>query len=240
MLFPACRLPTCVAQCRCSSRVPSDDEVHHVERLTNRTLERLERDGQRQSGPFTVETWFHVLQNNNGGGEQHTLECGGPVCAWLFAKTFSTVPSLAQSNCLHKCTRFPTCSSLRLPSPRRALLPTGDVSDATIASQIAVLNNAYQGRFVFVLAGVTRTRNSAWAGMSGGAQSQAKNALRRGTRKTLNLYAAAPGGGLLGWATFPWGECADHCSSTDLMLYALDTLVAICCACIVLGKNFQS
>jgi hypothetical protein len=60
--------------------------------------------------------------------------------------------------------------------------------------------------FQFRLVGTTRNSNDAWAGMSGSGESSAKAALRKGTYKTLNMYAANPGGGLLGWATFPWRE----------------------------------
>ena len=83
----------------------------------------------------------------------------------------------------------------------------GNVSDQTIAAQIQVMNNAYAGRFSFTLLGVTRTSNAAWYSMSPGdpSESQAKAALRKGTMQTLNIYTAALGGGLLGWATFPSG-----------------------------------
>lgn len=84
----------------------------------------------------------------------------------------------------------------------------GNVPDSQIAAQLQVLNDAYAATgspFRFVLAGTTRTTNAAWYTMSPGssAESQAKSALRRGGPETLNLYSANPGGGLLGWATFP-------------------------------------
>lgn len=100
----------------------------------------------------------------------------------------------------------------------------GNVTDAAINNQIAVLNAAYTGEddpapgqnpsaqatanspFRFVLGGITRTNNSTWYTMSpnSSAETQAKNALRVGGANVLNIYTASPGGGLLGWATFPW------------------------------------
>ena len=84
----------------------------------------------------------------------------------------------------------------------------GNVPDAQIQDQIAVLNAAYASTnspFFFTLAGITRTTNATWYTLSPGstAESQAKTALRRGGAGTLNVYSANPGGGLLGWATFP-------------------------------------
>ena len=88
----------------------------------------------------------------------------------------------------------------------------GDVSDVMINTQIDVLNQAYAGatggaatRFQFVLASVDRTSNASWytVGYGSTAETQMKNALRRGGASTLNIYSANIGGGLLGWATFP-------------------------------------
>lgn len=82
----------------------------------------------------------------------------------------------------------------------------GDVTDGQIASQIAVLNAAFAGTpFQFALAATSRTNNTSWYGMSPGsnAERQAKQALRQGSADDLNIYIANPGGGLLGWATFP-------------------------------------
>jgi Pregnancy-associated plasma protein-A len=76
-----------------------------------------------------------------------------------------------------------------------------------------VLNAAYSGAsggantpFRFVPVAVDRTANDAWFGASPGsaAEYEMKTSLRQGTAKDLNLYTNAPGGGLLGWATFPW------------------------------------
>jgi hypothetical protein len=81
----------------------------------------------------------------------------------------------------------------------------GNVTDAQINSQLAVLNQTYNGTgFQFALAGVTRTTNAAWYTMGASAEAQAKAALRKGGADTLNFYVAGIGGGLLGWATFPW------------------------------------
>ncbi len=86
----------------------------------------------------------------------------------------------------------------------------GNIPQSMIDAQLAALNAQFntgpqRTRFVFVLAGVTRTTNSAWYTTTGGSNEQAmKAALRQGTAKTLNIYCNNPGGGLLGWATFPW------------------------------------
>jgi Pregnancy-associated plasma protein-A len=89
----------------------------------------------------------------------------------------------------------------------------GNVPMSQIDAQIDVLNDSYAGAtggtdtpFRFQLAGVTRTLNPAWFTMGAGSveERQAKAALRRGGANTLNIYSANPGGGLLGWATFPW------------------------------------
>jgi hypothetical protein len=93
----------------------------------------------------------------------------------------------------------------------------GNLSDATIAAQIAQLNKAYKGGesgaairtgFKFTLASTTRTLNADWFNLSGPGGSDEvamKNALHSGGAETLNLYTARIGGGLLGWATFPSG-----------------------------------
>jgi hypothetical protein len=90
----------------------------------------------------------------------------------------------------------------------------GDVPDAMIADQIAVLNNAFGGAtgdgasdtaFRFVLQSVDRTANDAWYSVTPNstAEAQMKAALRIGGRAALNVYTANIGDGLLGWATFP-------------------------------------
>ena len=100
----------------------------------------------------------------------------------------------------------------------------GNVSDTALQNQIAILNTAYAGGdtaaagqlpaaqpttntpFRFVLGAIDRTANNTWFTMGPGttAESQCKSALRTGGASVLNLYTANPGGGLLGWATFPW------------------------------------
>ena len=87
----------------------------------------------------------------------------------------------------------------------------GNVSDAQINEQLNILQAAYAGGgWSFNRIATTRTVNNTWYTMAYGstAESQAKNALRQGTADDLNIYIAGIGGGLLGWATFPWDYTA--------------------------------
>jgi pregnancy-associated plasma protein-A len=89
---------------------------------------------------------------------------------------------------------------------------SGNVTDQQINDQIDVLNDSFSGQtggvntpFRFSLAGVTRTTNATWFNNCDSASSEnaMKSALRVGGADTLNIYSCNPGGGLLGWATFP-------------------------------------
>ncbi len=104
----------------------------------------------------------------------------------------------------------------------------GNVSDAAIASQINVLNTAFAGAqpgggfdtsYRFQLIATTRTSNSSWytAGPGTVAETQMKAALRQGSADDLNLYLNNMGGGLLGWATFPW-EYANNPSKDGVVV----------------------
>ncbi|OGA98857.1 MAG: hypothetical protein A3E25_23580 [Burkholderiales bacterium RIFCSPHIGHO2_12_FULL_69_20] len=82
----------------------------------------------------------------------------------------------------------------------------GALTQSQINDQMQVLNDAYAGTgWSFNLVTVDTTANNAWYTMGYGttAETQAKNALRKGTAADLNIYSANIGGGLLGWATFP-------------------------------------
>jgi hypothetical protein len=98
----------------------------------------------------------------------------------------------------------------------RSSTGAGDVSDTRLNSQIATLNGAYSGRgFTFVRGTTDRTNNSTWYTMAPGtsAESAAKNYFTgiasNNATYVLNFYTAAPGGGLLGWATFPWDKASN-------------------------------
>ncbi|MDQ4051895.1 MAG: zinc metalloprotease [Actinomycetota bacterium] len=82
----------------------------------------------------------------------------------------------------------------------------GDVPDQQIQQQIDVLNDSFAPHgWTFRLVSVDRTQNSSWytAGPGSPAETAMKSALRRGSADDLNVYTSNPGGGLLGWATFP-------------------------------------
>jgi hypothetical protein len=99
----------------------------------------------------------------------------------------------------------------------------GDVTTTMINNQMTVLNNAYAGVGVkFQLISVDRTTNATWYTMSPGstAEANAKAALRKGTADDLNIYTANPGGGLLGWATFPSSYAGAKSKDGVVLLYS--------------------
>lgn len=104
-------------------------------------------------------------------------------------------------------------------------IANGDVPSSQITAQIQVLNAAHADKgspFFFTLAGIDRTTNLAWYTMGPGtsAEQQAKAALRIGGPGDLNLYTANPGGGLLGWATFPQDYATDPLNDGVVVLFS--------------------
>jgi hypothetical protein len=81
----------------------------------------------------------------------------------------------------------------------------GDVTNAQIRSQIAVLDAAFSPDFTFELQKITRTVNDAWfkAGVGTSAERAFKENLREGGANALNFYTLQPSDGVLGWATLP-------------------------------------
>jgi hypothetical protein len=104
----------------------------------------------------------------------------------------------------------------------------GNVSDAAIANQIAVLNTAYSGGtggsntlYRFTLVSTNRTANNTWYTCTGGTcEQQMKTALHQGGAADLNLYTNNMGGGLLGWATFPWNYASAPTMDGVVCLYS--------------------
>ncbi len=106
---------------------------------------------------------------------------------------------------------------------RGAGISNGDIPDSMIANQIDVLNSAYAGTgWSFNLVATNRTTNATWYAMGPGttAETQAKNALRQGSADDLNIYSANPGGGLLGWATFPSSYASNPNRDGVVVLYS--------------------
>ena len=109
----------------------------------------------------------------------------------------------------------------------------GDLSDARIAEQIQVLNEAYAPHgFSFVLEQVTRTYEPQWFNLissnggeprfyrGGGKEVAMKKALYGdSTSETLNIYSASLGQSLLGWAYFPSDFDAEATAGNPLPQY---------------------
>ncbi len=99
---------------------------------------------------------------------------------------------------------------------------TGGPTQAQMDNQIAVLNAAYASAgFSFSVVSTDFTNNSTWYTATGGtAESQMKNALRKGTADDLNIYYNNMGGGLLGWATFPSSYASNPKMDGVVILYS--------------------
>ena len=99
----------------------------------------------------------------------------------------------------------------------------GNIPDSQINAQMQVLNQAYNGTgWNFNLVATTRTTNSRWYSLRMGSKNERdmKNALRQGTADDLNIYSANPGGGLLGWATFPSSYSGNPKQDGVVILYS--------------------
>jgi hypothetical protein len=99
--------------------------------------------------------------------------------------------------------------------------PTGDVTQADLDAQLDVLATAYASTgWSFRQAGADWTDNATWAAMGVAGEVAAKAALRQGTADDLNVYVANPGGGYLGWATFPWDYASDPAYDGVVVLHS--------------------
>ncbi|HYO51841.1 zinc metalloprotease [Archangium sp.] len=92
----------------------------------------------------------------------------------------------------------------------RSSTGAGGVTTTQINQQITILNNGYAScDLSFFLAGTDYTNNDSYYTCTGGTcETNMKNALRQGTATALNFYTNNMGGGLLGWATFPWSDAS--------------------------------
>lgn len=111
----------------------------------------------------------------------------------------------------------------------------GNLSNADLQAQLDVLNDSFAGltggantgfQFVAVKNGTdmafSRTANNSWwtAGHGSTAEKEMKAALREGSADDLNFYTNNPGGGLLGWATFPSSYSSNPLNDGVVCLYS--------------------
>lgn len=100
---------------------------------------------------------------------------------------------------------------------------SGKLSSTAINAQMQTLNSAYGGTgWSFNLVATDYTDNAAWftAGPGTAAEAAMKSALRQGSADDLNLYTSSPGGGLLGWATFPQSYSGNPSADGVVILYS--------------------
>ncbi len=102
-------------------------------------------------------------------------------------------------------------------------ISNGDLSTAMVNDSISVLNAAYANTpYKFNLVTVTRTTNSTWFNSCDASSTETamKTALRQGGPESLNIYSCNPGGGLLGWATFPNWYAGNPSDDGVVILYS--------------------
>jgi hypothetical protein len=83
----------------------------------------------------------------------------------------------------------------------------GYLPDRQLKAQVALLNRAYApANLEFKIADVGLHENSDWFRHEPGTDQEIemKTELGKETARSLNVYTAEPGGGPLGYATFPW------------------------------------
>ncbi|HEX5061684.1 MAG TPA: zinc metalloprotease [Kofleriaceae bacterium] len=100
---------------------------------------------------------------------------------------------------------------------------TGNLSETDINNQITVLNDAYAPTgWQFQLLTVDFTTNASWFDTcdTSSTENAMKSALRTGTAADLNIYTCNPGGGLLGWATFPSSYASNPKDDGVVILYS--------------------
>ncbi len=89
------------------------------------------------------------------------------------------------------------------------------------ATGTAIANTSFRFALAAV-GGVDRTANNTWytAGHGTVAETEMKSALHKGGAGALNLYTNNMGGGLLGWATFPWDYAGNPSNDGVVVLYS--------------------
>jgi hypothetical protein len=99
----------------------------------------------------------------------------------------------------------------------------GLVPMSQLQAQIDTLNSGYASASIgFQLAYVDTTVNNAWytVGYGSPEETAMKQALAIDPTHTLNFYTANLGGGLLGWAVFPWTYPESHFMHGVVILYS--------------------
>jgi len=99
----------------------------------------------------------------------------------------------------------------------------GALTGQELDAQLDVLNDHFKPHdVVFTQASVDRTDDPVWFRMTMGsaAERKAKTKLGKEQNRSLNLYVAGIGAGLLGWATFPTDLAGDPVRDGVVILYS--------------------